>query len=349
MHSFISYFKKSPGLWITVLIVIVFEISLYFIPRLYYLDGTGSFFVYLKREVVETKNDFDIIILGDSRSLSLKGIKKDSGYKYSVYNFSLPAAGPYYFRFLLEKYLVSNKKPGLVVFAGDPNNFNQDKMGKFNENPKLWQTYKHRLLNLFSYKETFPQYDGKELFFLSKEYFANMFYSVRFREVLSGFIGARLSSIIHFDFALYQRNQIVAKIIEENNGMINLGDFFMAPEGTSEKERIPLIETHNHERINTQPLENLVDYCEKQGLKLLILSLPKVEGLRDSPLIRKVDNEYKKIANENNHVNYLEFQEMDYPADLFSEAIHYNSRGEKKLNDEFLNRVIYQIYDILEK
>ena len=40
---------------------------------------------------------------------------------------------------------------------------------------------------------------------------------------------------------------------------------------------------------------------------------------------------------------YKEFPQMDYGVNLFSEAIHYNTQGEKKLNADFKNQVYPEI------
>jgi hypothetical protein len=349
MHSYTSYFKSISGFFITLVILVLLEISLRFIPNLYFLEGTGSFFVYLKREVLETKNDFDIIVLGDSRSLSLMGLKKENGHPYSMYNFSLPAAGPFYFQYFLEKYLKNNSKPKLVVFAGDPANFNSSKFKKFNEDPKLWASYKHRLLNLFTYSETFQQYEGKELFFISKEYFASSFYIIRFREVLAGLVNSKLNSLLKFDFAIYQRNKIVADLINQNNGMINLGDFFIAPPGLSEKEKQNQLDNNKHENINLEPFDSIVEVCNRENLKLVILNIPKIEGLHETKFMKLAKKEFQTRAEKNPNVHYLEFPEMDYPVDFFGEAIHYSSKGEKKLNSDFLNTVVKDFYKIIEQ
>jgi hypothetical protein len=49
-------------------------------------------------------------------------------------------------------------------------------------------------------------------------------------------IGARLSTLLSGETAMYARNKSIASLVQNSNGQINLGDFFFAPEGTSEAE-----------------------------------------------------------------------------------------------------------------
>jgi len=108
-----------------VFVALLFFLSLEAIIRLtdiYYFEQPEIFFVNLKRKYVESgKADADVIIIGDSRSMALAGYVKQSKDEYTVYNHSLPAMGPKYYRFFLEKYLKSgNRKPKMVLFAASP-------------------------------------------------------------------------------------------------------------------------------------------------------------------------------------------------------------------------------------
>ncbi len=340
MHLFISYFKKSPAFFLTLFFILSFEISLHFIPKLYFLDGTGSFFVYYKRDIVEnSKEDFDIILLGDSRSLSLMGVKGDTT-KPSLYNLSLPAAGPWYYKYLLKKYLKNHKKPKLVVWAADPMILEASKTGKFNLNPELWNEFKHRLLNLFTYSETWEQYEGKELFFISKEYLAQFLYSVRYRQALESILGARIPSLLKGESALYSRNKEIAALVDKTNGQINLGDFFFAPEGTSEKEALKWIEIFQKADIDPNPLVQFLEYCKTEELQVVILNLPKVDGVLETPYHKKAKAVMTELPGVYTNSSYMEFEVMEYPTSYFGESIHYNPMGERVLNQEFMN-IIY--------
>ncbi len=339
MHSFISYFKKSPAFYLAITLVVVFEVSLHFIPKLYYYDGTGSFFVYLKRELVETSNeDFDILLLGDSRSLSLMGVKGDENHP-SLYNLSLPAAGPWYYKYLLKKYLKVHKKPKLIVWSADSYVLKKEKTGKFNLNPEIWNEFKHRLLNLFSYSETLEQYEGRELFFISKEYLALSLYSVRYRQVFESFIGARLNTLMSGESAMYIRNKTVANLVQKTNGQINLGDFFFAPEGTSETETKRYLELYKEGEINPEPLEQFIEFCKENELHVVELNLPKAEGINSTPYYTKGKQIMTEMSKKYDNVTYVEFDTMDYPVSYFGESIHYSTSGAEVLNKEFLEKI----------
>ncbi len=347
MHLFISYFKKSPAFFLAILLVLIFEASLHFIPNLYYYDGTGSFFVYFKRDLIEnSKENYDILLLGDSRSLSLMGVKGDETHP-SLYNLSLPAAGPWYYKYLLKKYLKYHKKPKLVVFSADPSVLKYEKTGKFNLNPEIWNEYKHRLLNLFSYSETLEQYEGRELFFISKEYLAISLYSVRYRQIFESLIGARLNTLLSGETAMYSRNKSIASLVEKSNGQINLGDFFFAPEGTSEAETKKFIEFFKQGEINPEPLEQFIEFCKEENIYIVELNLPKVTGINSTPFHRKGKEIMVEMSKKYENVTYMEFETMDYPVSYFGESVHYSTSGEKVLNKEFLEKIYPKLVEVM--
>lgn len=344
MHSFILFFKKSQAFWISLFVIVIFEISLHYIPNLHYYDGTGSFFVYYKREIIENPNkNFDILLLGDSRSLSLLGVKDTP----TLYNMSLPAAGPWYYKYLLKKYIKYHGKPRLVVFAADPSTFISTKSGKFNLNPEIWNEFKHRLLNLFTYSETWEQYEGTELFFISKEYLAQSLYSVRYRQVFDWILGARLQNLIQGENTLYKRNKMIEELVNSTNGQINLGDFFFAPEGSSEIEKERWIKHFQQGEINPNAVLQFMDYCRDEKMKVVLLNLPKIEGLQNTYFHKKAKEFYKSLPEIYPNVTYLEFDNMDYPASYFGESIHYSPSGEKVLNKEFIESIYPKLVKVL--
>ena len=350
MHSFISFFKKSPAFTLAVLFIVLFETVLHFVPNLYYLDGRGSFFTYYKRFLAEdSSRSYDILIYGDSRSLSLQGQKKNDKNKYSIYNFSLPAAGPRYFPFFLKKYLKNHsEKPKLVVWAADPALMMSKKTVSFSDNPALWNEYKHRLLNLFSISEAWEQYSGTEFFFIMKEYLPHSLLTVRHRQGFESLVGIRLESLLAGKFHLVEENKRLIKFVEDENGKINLGDFFPAPEGASEKEIEKHLPVYNTSEINTEPLRNFLDLCRKENLKVIVLNIPRAEGFHKTLFYRTAETEIKKLLLSYPEFRYVQFENMDYPLNLFSESIHYNFKGGKRVNAEYTEKIIPQFYSYIE-
>ncbi|TGL34006.1 DUF1574 domain-containing protein [Leptospira koniambonensis] len=111
--------SKLSGILIAVSFFIILEIIIHIVPT-YYMEEPEPFFVNYKRETLESgKGTADVIILGDSRSMTLEGVSKGEGHESSVYNHSLPGMGPRYYRYFLQKYLeYGNQKPKLLLFAG---------------------------------------------------------------------------------------------------------------------------------------------------------------------------------------------------------------------------------------
>lgn len=115
---------KYPALLGSVAVIAILEIAAHILP-LEYTSGAGIFLTEKRRALIEASSpEYDYIILGDSRSLSLNGHARTDKEPYTVYNLSIPAMGPRYFQYYLEKYLHNRKhKPAAVVFAGDPGLF----------------------------------------------------------------------------------------------------------------------------------------------------------------------------------------------------------------------------------
>jgi len=113
--------SKWKGLAIAVGFLVLVELLVRTLP-IEMLEQPEIFFVNLKRQFVESgQGQEDIIILGDSRSMALPGFMAKSPEEFSVYNHSLPAMGPKYYKSFLKKYLRSgNKKPKLVLYAASP-------------------------------------------------------------------------------------------------------------------------------------------------------------------------------------------------------------------------------------
>ncbi|MDX1961172.1 MAG: hypothetical protein SFU98_21565 [Leptospiraceae bacterium] len=352
MRSFTSFFKLVPAFSITVLLILIFEFSLYFIPDLYKIDAAGPFFVHYKREIAEDKTkEFDILILGDSRSLSLKAHNKSETNPYSMYNFSLPAAGARYYPFLLKKYLSHHvNKPKLVVWAGDLRQFKKENTINFVEDKKIFNEYKHRLLNLFSFSETWEQYSGQELFFMFRQYLPTYLLTYKFRQGFEVFVGARLESLFKLRSHLRDRNDLITKLAETNNGQINLGTFFFTNEqGFAEKEFQKQSKYYNTEERTMKPLVDFLEYTKKENIPFVVLALPQAKGFYETLFFKTVRQDIDSITKQYSHATYLEFPNMDYDISLFAEAIHYNDKGDSVVNKEFKELVYPQLIKILEE
>jgi hypothetical protein len=115
---------RYPALAVTVLIFAALEVAARILP-LEYTTGAGIFLTEHRKALVESNSpEFDYIILGDSRSLSLRGHPPTKEEPFSVYNLSLPAMGARYFPYYLDKYFEKRGRlPAAIIFAGDPGLF----------------------------------------------------------------------------------------------------------------------------------------------------------------------------------------------------------------------------------
>ena len=353
MNTLFSYFRKSPAFYFTIFLILIFEIGLYSIPALDYIDGRGSFLSSYKRNIVENKNIyFDFILFGDSRSLSIQGKKQSDINPYNFYNLSLPAAGPRYFTYFFEKYLKYHKKPKVVLWAVDPEQFLYSKSKNFNSDPQTWTTYKHRLLKIFSPWEQWQQYKGKELFFIMKESIVYQIPSVRHREGLEKIItGMKLKDILKGQISPnIELNRNLVQLLQSTNGQINLGDFFFASEFFNLKEESKKYIAHFNQKrsFDTQPLKHFLSFSQKKNVKVIVLDVPHFQGLNETLYFQEVNQEIKNLANKYNSL-YLQFPQTEYPIDYFSELVHYNTKGAKLLNQQFQDFVWEKIISFAEK
>ena len=350
MNSFISYSKKVPAFTITVLLIVIIEVALYFIPNLHYLEGGGSFFTYYKKQIAEDKKQsFDILLLGDSRSLSIHGVKEKEG-EFTMYNFSLPAAGPRYFKFFLKKYLENHSNPKLVIWAADPEQFNHTKSKTFDTDKNLWNQYKHRLLNLFTFPESLEQYKGGELLFIAKEYLPLMMYSFKYRQGFGDLLnGLKMETFTNRETYHTKQNHMIETITSNHNGQINLGDYFIADENEVAKSYVKYIEGLDKVKdFDIEPLVDFLEYCKEKQIKVLVLNIPRVDGLNQTKFFQSVVPAIREKTATFPNAKYLEFPKMDYPLSLFSESIHYNSAGDKQLNTDFKTYVYPEIISYIK-
>ncbi len=350
MHSFTLFFKRTPAFWIAIAFILLFELSLHLIPNLHYFDGKGAFFTYYKRYIAERgKENYDLIMFGDSRSLSITGNPKDETHPYSFYNFSLPAAGPWYFKFFLKKYVENHTKPKLVIWAADPQQFAISKTKSFHENPALWNEFKHRLLNLFSISETIEQYDGKELFFILKEYIPHSILSVRHRQGFESILTSRVNTMFKTP-SLVKENKMVEEVVEKTYGKVNLGTFFYVPNlrEVAEKERDKQLGGMQHKDFNLEPLQKFLEYSKEHNLTVVVLNIPRLKEFQNAPYFKSINPAIAELTQKFPNAKYVEFSEMEYDLDHFSESIHYNDKGDQRMNQDFQNEILPKLYAIIE-
>ena len=334
----IHFLRNAPSFTAAVVFFLLFELVLGLTNDLYYLDGRGTFLTIFKKKIAEdSTRNYNVLLYGDSRSLALNG-KKDTD--YTMYNFSLPAAGPAYIQYFLKKYIVNHeKKPDVVVWAVDSTQLANDQGGLENINPEIWKNFRHRLLNLFSIKENLEQYEGKDKFFILKESLPGLLPSIEHREGLEKILtGIKAADIVTMDVGNLQENKRIAASVESSFGKINVGTYFTIPANVSADINIKSLQTQQKTRENTNynlsPLLNFIEYAGKSGIKVVILEIPSADNLHQSRLNQTLQKEYELLAQKKD-VYYIKYPEMGYDLQHFAEGIHYNLKGEIRLNREF--------------
>ncbi|MCW7465151.1 DUF1574 domain-containing protein [Leptospira levettii] len=416
--------SKFLGIGLTLLFFLILEITVR-VTGIHYLEQPEIFFVNLKKNFVESgKGDADIIVLGDSRSMALAGYARDDKTEYSVYNHSLPAMGPKYYRFFLDKYLkMGNKKPKMVLFAASPKLYATGygpplydpdaKVVKENEsisnfmkrrwnegieknffrpqtksnvisysgkqedaNQILWEFFGHRYLHQFTFLELAEQYSGVERLFILSKATPLLYESYRFH-------GAIRNSLSYSNWKVdkqYKEKSIFCESCEnieaglckpspsqlEDNltiedqinrhfGKYNISNrlkpelVYFSKEMIRKELDAELKNPNDH--FNPNPdfvvLEDLIRYTEEKGIQFGMVYLPWIKERQESAESKALLS--KLIIFFQNHpaTKLFFFPESSYPAERFVDNIHYDCRGEKRVNEEFRQFVLPQVFRFL--
>lgn len=106
-----SRFLAIPAL--AILILAALEVAVRQLPLRLYAHPIDVLLYYNHDRILSGQNDYDVILFGDSKSMGLRGDVPGM----SIYNFSVPALPPAYYRVLFSRYIQENRKPRTLVLA----------------------------------------------------------------------------------------------------------------------------------------------------------------------------------------------------------------------------------------
>lgn len=417
--------SKFLGIGLTFLFFLGLEITVRLLD-VHYLEQPEIFFVNLKKQFVESgKGSADIIILGDSRSMALSGYKKGDGSPYEIYNHSLPAMGPKYYRFFLEKYLKKgNVKPKLVLFAASPKlyasgygpplydpdgktvtknesiseYFSRRWMEGFEKNffrsPEksniisysgkqddanqiLWEFFGHRYLHQFTLSELWNQYDGVERLFITAKALPLTYKSYRFHGAIRNSLSGsdwkvspdyKEKSLFCESCDAIERglcvpptsqredNLLIEEHINRHLGKYNISNrlkpelvYFareqIARELEAEKKNK---KTSEFTEPNFEVLEDLIAYTKSEGIEFGFVYMPWMEGREELPETQFRLQKLKEYLATKSEVGVFFFPKSAYPALQFVDNIHYDCRGESRVNGEFRNFILPKMVRFLD-
>lgn len=416
--------SKFLGIGLTLLFFLVLEITVR-VTGIHYLEQPEIFFVNLKKNFVESgKGDADIVVLGDSRSMALAGYAKDQKTEYSVYNHSLPAMGPKYYRFFLDKYLQKgNKKPKMVLFAASPKLYAEGygpplydpdaKVVKENEsiatylgrrwnegieknffrtqtkpnvisysgkqedaNQILWEFFGHRYLHQFTFSELAEQYSGVERLFILSKATPLLYESYRFHGAIRNALSqtnwkvdknyqARsvfCESCENIEAGLckpassqLEDNLTIEDQINRHFGKYNISNR-LKPELVlfskqlvekdlewEKKNRPP----YQYKKPDFTVLKDLIDYTRSQGIAFGMVYMPWIKERQETRESLDLLSDLKQFFSEHPEAKLFFFPESSYRSERFVDNIHYDCRGEKRVNEEFRQFVLPQVFRFL--
>jgi len=413
-----------------ILIALSFFVGLEIVVRLtdvYYLEQPEIFFVNLKKQYVESgKADADIIIIGDSRSMALEGYVAKNDKEYTVYNHSLPAMGPKYYRFFLEKYIRSgNKKPKMVLFTASPKLYSTgygpplyDPSAKFvtsNESLSqyiqrrwkegweknvfrapskeniisysgkqddfdqlLWEFFGHRYLHQFSVAELWEQYEGVERLFIITKAIPLLYETYRYHGALRNALSFQNWKVspdykVKSEFcescanveagiclpspSQREDNKIIEDQITKHLGKYNISNrvkpeivmFARAKYKEDISKEKPNLDPKAWDPVQFQVLEDLIKYTEANGMQFGFVYMPWIDKKEAAPEVQHRKEKLKSFFKAHPKQAAFFFPESGYPLELFVDLIHYDCRGEARVNQEFQNFVLPQVFSFLQK
>jgi len=416
--------SKFIGIFVAFSFFLLLEIVVRF-TNVYYLEQPETFFVNLKRSYVESgKADADIIIIGDSRSMALEGYTPKSDREFSIYNHSLPAMGPKYYRFFLDKYLKNaQKKPKMILFTASPKLYATgygaplyDPSAKFvkkneslsdyinrrwkegweknlfhtptaekiitysgkqdNIDQLLWEFFGHRYLHQFSIGELWEQYDGVERIFIIAKAIPLLYESYKYHGAIRNglsFQNWKLSSdykaksLFCEDCANVEAglclpstsqredNFIIEDQITRHLGKYNISnrvkpEIVMFAKATYKEEAQKEIfnsDPKSFEPIDFTVMEDLILYAKDHDIKFGFIYMPWIDSKENAPEVQNRVQKLKEFFKNHPEERMFFFPKSGYPIEQFVDNIHYDCRGEKRVNEEFRNSVLPQVFDFL--
>jgi hypothetical protein len=141
---------------------------------------------------------------------------------------------------------------------------------------------------------------------------------------------------------LRDRTALVEHSIRNFGGAFNLDDL------TSPGSRLGLIVTRNtaikgmadglnteNMTVQTDTLEELVDFASSQGIKIVFLELPlpeRVSQARQVPLMRQT---IQGVLSRYEGTGYVQFPTLSYPETRYIDPLHLSCYGAAELNNDF--------------
>ncbi|MFN3603216.1 MAG: hypothetical protein ACK4UJ_00755 [Leptonema sp. (in: bacteria)] len=342
--SFTLPFKK---LLIAFASAILFVEILVRIFPLYYFDKPEKFLMtYTKNKIEKGDQDYKIIILGDSRSMSLKPDQKE------VYNFSLPAMGTRYYKYFVKKYLKYNKKPKAILFAGSPTlvhsgkgnplvdqklisyvypdiplmeylyrrtierirNLKSDKIfaPELLNQEFFWEFFSHRFLFLFTTAEISEIYRGPEWFFIISQSIPLNYSTYKYRDAIK--------NLFNLETYLFKKNLYGT---ESCNCTRILEDECQPADSNLQDNLVMKLFIENN-----QGYYNISDRIPKK--KLMEMQLKKEEMINEQKAIANFipnfDFSYTKEFIEYLHKNQILYIYITVPfPDYFQEGVYLKS------------------------
>ncbi|EMY71347.1 DUF1574 family protein [Leptospira vanthielii] len=416
--------SKFLGIGISLLFFLVLELVVRF-TGIHYLEQPEIFFVNLKKNFVESgKGDADIIVLGDSRSMALAGYPKQPDIEFSVYNHSLPAMGPKYYRFFLDKYLKKgNTKPKMVLFAASPKLYATGygpplydpdaKSVKENEsistylnrrwnegieknffrtstptniisysgkqedaNQILWEFFGHRYLHQFTYSELSDQYSGVERLFILSKAAPLLYESYRFHGAIRNALSQTnwkvdknykerslfCESCENIEAGLckpstsqLEDNLTIEDQISRHFGKYNISnrlkpELVLFSKDLIRKEldaEISQPKPYMYHKPDFIVLKDLIEYTRSKGIRFGMVYMPWMKERQNSQESKDLLADLKLFFRENPDAELFFFPDSSYPAERFVDNIHYDCRGEKRVNEEFRNYILPKVFRFL--
>lgn len=274
-------------------------------------------YAYQKTEdFFSQEEDFDVLFFGSSHMVNgmlPMQLWKDYGIvSYNMGNHSEYMESTYYNMLLA----LEETHPKLIVV----DTFNMYRYEEIDNSGSFHKTLDAYPLSYKKFLVVKELFKGKDLLSNEMEYLFNF-----------SMYHARWSELVEEDFKnsnTYEKGAESKTSIVSQNRMNNFNS---------------IIAYDKEETDDMQYLRKIIEYCEKNDIKILLTYLPYSASDRNIAISKYVQN----ICDEYN-VNYINFLNMDlvnYNIDFFDKYAHLNVSGARKVTD-YIGKYIIENYDI---
>ncbi|HTL70909.1 MAG TPA: hypothetical protein VL404_06425 [Candidatus Eisenbacteria bacterium] len=325
---------------------LILEVGLF--SKAYLLaDRNNMAIVYKKHQVEHERLDADVVIFGESGTLSLNPavMEREIGGAYSIRNSGVRDMG--YTRVLplmLRQYLRHQPKPRLILFNIRPDHFYLEKetldertlqmVRRYVDLEDLWEVSDRKIPMLKSYAQNLLPSLNYRVFIVAS-----------LPEPFRDWRNTRVDLLEPLPFReRLRRARGVLKTIEETKGHYDVQDDseIYTPERMNAERGIGEV---RRDRVypSSREVERVIAMAQERGIPVIYYLIPvnpyRANWARETRYFENVEARLDEFEKKYPCFTYFRVADFGYDADLFADRAHLNARGSEKFSRDFIRAV----------